>query len=83
MFGFGAIVANLFTDAGKLLIGRLRPYFLAVCKPDFSKVNCSAGKFITEDICTGDKKQITEARLVRLTILYSFKNIFCRIKVIT
>ncbi|XP_031574649.1 phospholipid phosphatase 1-like [Actinia tenebrosa] len=63
MFGFGAVVANLFTDAGKLLIGRLRPYFLAVCKPDFSKVNCSAGKFITEDICTGDKKQITEARM--------------------
>ncbi|KAK3747275.1 hypothetical protein QZH41_016856, partial [Actinostola sp. cb2023] len=63
MFGFGMVVTNLFTDVGKLLIGRLRPYFLSVCIPDLSKVNCSAGEFVTDDICTGDKKQIMEARI--------------------
>ena len=65
MFGFGALITNLFTDIGKVTVGRLRPYFLTVCKPNIT--NCSQG-FVTEDICTGDPKDIQEARS---GILYS------------
>ena len=54
------------TDVGKYTVGRLRPHFLAVCKPDFSLLNCTTGlhrNFITEDVCTGGKDLIKEARL--------------------
>lgn len=57
IYGFGALVTNLFTDIGKTTVGQLRPYFLAVCKPN----NCSQG-FVTGDVCTGNPVDIWEAR---------------------
>jgi len=61
MFGFGALVTNLFTDIGKVTVGGLRPYFLTVCKPNVTLANCSQG-FVTGDVCTGNPKDILEAR---------------------
>lgn len=63
MFGFGALVTNLFTDMGKATVGRLRPYFITICKPNKTLLNCTQG-YITEDICTGDPKDVLEARSV-------------------
>lgn len=63
MFGFGALITNLFTDMGKATVGRLRPYFISICKPNKTLLNCSQG-YITEDICTGDPKDVLEARSV-------------------
>jgi len=63
MFGFGALITNLFTDMGKATVGRLRPYFITICKPNNTLLNCSQG-YITEDICTGDPKDVLEARSV-------------------
>ena len=65
-FLVGAAVNVVLTDVGKYTVGRLRPHFLAVCKPDFSKLNCTTGfhkNFITNYECTGDKDLIKEARL--------------------
>ena len=65
-FLVGAAANVVLTDVGKYTVGRLRPYFFAVCKPDFSKLNCSTGaqmNFITNYECTGDKDLIKEARL--------------------
>lgn len=61
-FVFGAVVEHLTTDVGKYSIGRLRPHFLSVCKPDSTKYNCASG-YITADVCTGDESLIREARL--------------------
>ncbi|KAJ7386589.1 hypothetical protein OS493_008737 [Desmophyllum pertusum] len=61
MFGFGALITNLFTDMGKVTVGRLRPYFLTICKPNATLLNCSQG-YVMEDICTGDPKEVLEAR---------------------
>lgn len=61
IFLAGAVITNLFTQIGKLTIGRLRPHFLSVCKPDYSRFNCSDG-YIVADVCTGDPRLITEAR---------------------
>lgn len=58
VFGFGALITNLFTDIGKMTVGQLRPYFLTVCKP----ANCSQGGFVTGDVCTGNAQDIQEAR---------------------
>ncbi|XP_059156019.1 putative phosphatidate phosphatase isoform X3 [Physella acuta] len=62
LFIFGAGVTHLLTNIPKYCIGRLRPHFIEVCKPDWSLVN-DTSKYITEDICTGEKALIQEARL--------------------
>ncbi|XP_002156341.3 phospholipid phosphatase 1 [Hydra vulgaris] len=57
----GALIVNIITNIGKVMVGRLRPHFLTVCQPDYSKFNCSSG-YITSDVCTGDIKKVIEAR---------------------
>lgn len=59
---FGAAVTVILTDVGKYSLGALRPHFLAVCKPDLSRVNCSDG-YIIKEVCTGEPALIKEARL--------------------
>lgn len=59
---YGAAMNTCITDVGKYTLGRLRPHFLDVCKPDWSKVNCTDPRgnfvFVVDDVCTG-----TNARL--------------------
>ncbi|XP_059196806.1 phospholipid phosphatase 3 isoform X2 [Centropristis striata] len=61
VFLFGCAVSQSFTDIAKVSVGRMRPHFLDVCKPDFSTINCSAG-YITNYTCTGDESDVQEAR---------------------
>ncbi|KAM9242125.1 phospholipid phosphatase 2 isoform 3-T6 [Dugong dugon] len=61
-FLFGAAVSQSLTDLAKYTIGRLRPNFLAVCDPDWSRVNCSVYVQL-EKVCRGSPANITEARL--------------------
>uniref|UniRef100_A0A674MP08 Phospholipid phosphatase 1 n=1 Tax=Takifugu rubripes TaxID=31033 RepID=A0A674MP08_TAKRU len=44
-FVFGAAVSQSLTDVAKYSIGRLRPNFLAVCKPVWEHVNCGTGGY--------------------------------------
>ncbi|XP_031574603.1 phospholipid phosphatase 1-like isoform X1 [Actinia tenebrosa] len=62
LFITGFLAMLLFCDAVQLLTGRLRPHFLAVCKPNATLFNCSTG-YITADVCTGDPLKIKYARL--------------------
>ncbi|XP_036452763.1 phospholipid phosphatase 3-like [Colossoma macropomum] len=61
VFIFGCAVSQSFTDIAKVSVGRLRPHFLDVCRPDFSMINCSLG-YITDYMCTGDDSRVQEAR---------------------
>ncbi|XP_026147095.1 phospholipid phosphatase 3-like isoform X2 [Carassius auratus] len=61
VFIFGCAVSQSITDIAKVSVGRLRPHFLDVCKPDFSAINCSLG-YITEYTCTGNQSKVEEAR---------------------
>ncbi|XP_038646843.1 phospholipid phosphatase 1 isoform X4 [Scyliorhinus canicula] len=61
-FVFGAAASQSLTDIAKYSIGRLRPHFLDVCKPDWKKFNCTSG-YIVDFTCLGDQKMSTEARL--------------------
>ncbi|XP_066134632.1 phospholipid phosphatase 2 isoform X4 [Saccopteryx bilineata] len=61
-FLFGAAVSQSLTDLAKYMIGRLRPNFLAVCDPDWSRVNCSIYVQV-EKVCRGSPANITESRL--------------------
>ncbi|XP_064624794.1 phospholipid phosphatase 1-like isoform X2 [Lineus longissimus] len=65
IFGFGAGVCMSFTDVGKYSIGRLRPHFLDVCKPDLSKVNCST--YVEGDVCLGTGATAYQLKNMRLS----------------
>lgn len=60
-FLFGCAISQSLTDLAKVAVGRLRPNFLAVCKPDYSRFNCSGG-YIQDPACTGRPSAVTEAR---------------------
>ncbi|XP_062336725.1 phospholipid phosphatase 3-like isoform X2 [Osmerus eperlanus] len=61
VFIFGCAISQSFTDIAKVSVGRMRPHFLDVCKPDFSTINCSLG-YITEYQCQGPESKVQEAR---------------------
>ncbi|XP_015704199.1 phospholipid phosphatase 1 isoform X1 [Coturnix japonica] len=61
-FIFGAAASQSLTDIAKYSIGRLRPHFIAVCQPDWTRINCSLG-YIENFPCQGDKARINEGRL--------------------
>lgn len=61
-FLFGAAMSQSLTDIGKYSIGRLRPHFLDVCKPNWTEINCQAG-YIENFTCTGETWIVNEARL--------------------
>ena len=71
LFLMGAAATMCLTEIGKRWIGRLRPHFIDVCKPDMSQLNCTsdalAGSYYNPiytggSFCTGDPDQIKEAR---------------------
>ena len=41
LFVLGIAITLLLTEVGKRSVGRLRPHFLAVCKPNWTKYNCT------------------------------------------
>ncbi|XP_073881197.1 phospholipid phosphatase 2 isoform X5 [Macaca fascicularis] len=65
-FLFGAAVSQSLTDLAKYMIGRLRPNFLAVCDPDWSRVNCSVYVQL-EKVCRGNPAEVTEASRDRVS----------------
>ncbi|CAG2240045.1 PLPP1_2_3 [Mytilus edulis] len=50
-YAFGFTIIELIIQGAKPAIGRLRPHFFDVCKPDFSKIDCTKG-YITDYNCT-------------------------------
>ncbi|KAG5281290.1 hypothetical protein AALO_G00069520 [Alosa alosa] len=62
-FLFGAAISQSLTDIAKYTVGRLRPHFLAVCKPLWNTVDCNSGGYIESFTCTGDKNLVNESRL--------------------
>ncbi|KAJ7986554.1 hypothetical protein DPEC_G00341060 [Dallia pectoralis] len=61
VFIFGCAVSQSFTDIAKVSVGRMRPHFLDVCRPDWSAINCSDG-YITSYTCGGPESKVQEAR---------------------
>ena len=65
-FILGFVLVCFFTETGKVAVGRLRPYFLDACQPDYSKFNCTNEKgfplYILHPGCHGKSGDIHEAR---------------------
>ncbi|XP_041347286.1 phospholipid phosphatase 1-like [Gigantopelta aegis] len=59
---FGTAFHFLLVELLKLSIGRLRPHFFDLCKPDFNTINCTSG-YVTHYTCTAtvDTKKLNDA----------------------
>lgn len=67
-FFIGIFITLIVTGTVKLAVGELRPYFLDVCQPDFTKIACKDAfgnpNYVTNFTCNGeDTDRIREARL--------------------
>lgn len=64
-FFFGMAVTILVTDVGKYTIGRLRPHFLDVCKPNLTELCTDPYAYVPPERmhCTGKPSAIRAARL--------------------
>lgn len=71
LFALGMVITVLLTEVGKRWVGRLRPYFISVCKPNYSAFNCTSNGltgtvynpiYTGGSFCTGDAKAVKEAR---------------------
>ncbi|XP_063279370.1 phospholipid phosphatase-related protein type 1 isoform X2 [Prinia subflava] len=56
VFAFGLFATDIFVNAGQVVTGNLAPYFLTVCKPNYTGNDCRAHhQFVNNgNICTGD-----------------------------
>jgi hypothetical protein len=62
VFLFGAVINQLATEMTKLMVGRLRPHFLAVCNPTDTVANSNCAQGIAFQ-CNGvDEHRLTDAR---------------------
>uniref|UniRef100_A0A3B4B7R8 Phospholipid phosphatase-related protein type 3 n=1 Tax=Periophthalmus magnuspinnatus TaxID=409849 RepID=A0A3B4B7R8_9GOBI len=62
---FGLCATALITDVLQLMTGSPAPYFLTVCKPNYTSLNvsCEHNPYVLEDICSGpDPAAITQGR---------------------
>ncbi|XP_077364461.1 phospholipid phosphatase-related protein type 4 [Festucalex cinctus] len=62
---FGLCATALITDILQLMTGYPAPYFLTVCKPNYTNLNisCEQNPYIMEDICSGvDAAAINQGR---------------------
>ncbi|XP_013926449.1 PREDICTED: lipid phosphate phosphatase-related protein type 1 [Thamnophis sirtalis] len=64
VFAFGLFATNIFVNAGQVVTGNLAPYFLTVCKPNYTGSDCRAHhQFVNNgNICTGNQDVIEKAR---------------------
>ncbi|XP_067320466.1 phospholipid phosphatase-related protein type 1 isoform X2 [Anolis sagrei] len=64
VFAFGLFATDIFVNAGQVVTGNLAPYFLTVCKPNYTGSDCRANhQFVNNgNICTGSQDAIEKAR---------------------
>lgn len=76
VFAFGAACSQLITDIMKYMVGRLRPHFFYICKPN---VNCSIDynlhRYITDYVCTNDLYKANDHIYKEMRYVFKFETI--------
>ncbi|MBN3272740.1 PLPR1 protein, partial [Polyodon spathula] len=64
VFAFGLFATDIFVNAGQVVTGNLAPYFLSICKPNYTGTECRFNhQFISNgNICTGNQGVVEKAR---------------------
>ncbi|KAL0200454.1 hypothetical protein M9458_003641, partial [Cirrhinus mrigala] len=55
VYAFGLFATDIFVNAGQVVTGNLSPYFLTVCKPNYTALG-------QQEACTGNEVDILHAR---------------------
>ena len=66
----GAAATNTVSIALKYLVGRLRPHFFDVCRPDFTQIDCGTPmrpNYVTDAHCQGNPDLFSEDELSEFT----------------
>ncbi|XP_063729938.1 phospholipid phosphatase-related protein type 5 [Eleginops maclovinus] len=64
VYSFGLFTVDIFVNAGQVVTGNLAPYFLTVCKPNYTALGCQqALRYIShQEACTGNQEDVLRAR---------------------
>ncbi|PWA27955.1 hypothetical protein CCH79_00017532, partial [Gambusia affinis] len=64
VYAFGLFTVDIFVNAGQAVTGNLAPYFLTVCKPNYTALGCQqALRYIShQEACTGNQDDVLKAR---------------------
>ena len=64
VYTFGLFTVDIFVNAGQVVTGNLAPYFLTICKPNYTALGCQqALRYIShQEACTGNQDDILRAR---------------------
>lgn len=64
VYVFGLFVTDIFVNAGQMVTGSLAPYFLSVCRPNYTVLDCqNSARFVSQsDACTGNHDDVMRAR---------------------
>ena len=68
---FGLCSTALITDIIQLSTGYQAPYFLTVCKPNYTSLNvsCKENSYIVEDICSGSDLTVINSGRLEMEIM--------------
>lgn len=64
VYTFGLFTVDIFVNAGQVVTGNLAPYFLTVCKPNYTALGCQQSlRYIShQEACTGNQDDVLRAR---------------------
>uniref|UniRef100_A0A3Q3F391 Phospholipid phosphatase related 5 n=1 Tax=Labrus bergylta TaxID=56723 RepID=A0A3Q3F391_9LABR len=64
VYAFGLFTTDIFVNGGQLITGSLAPYFLSVCRPNYTALGCDdTSLFVSQsETCSGDPDDIMRAR---------------------
>ncbi|KAM6989858.1 phospholipid phosphatase-related protein type 5-like [Tautogolabrus adspersus] len=64
VYAFGLFTTDIFVNGGQLITGSLAPYFLSVCRPNYTALGCvDTSLFVSQsEACSGDPDDIMRAR---------------------
>ncbi|TNN86341.1 Phospholipid phosphatase-related protein type 1 [Liparis tanakae] len=64
VFAFGLFATDIFVNAGQVVTGGLAPYFLSVCKPNYTGTECRFNHqfIVNANLCTGNPVAVENAR---------------------
>jgi len=73
LFVFGSMVTLLLTDTTKYTVGRLRPHFLAVCRPALQPHVCGTAEqplYVTNYTCRGEPGPDSQHQLAQMRLSF-------------
>ncbi|KAI4785897.1 hypothetical protein KUCAC02_037471, partial [Chaenocephalus aceratus] len=64
VYSFGLFTVDIFVNAGQVVTGNLAPYFLTVCKPNYTALGCQqALRYVShQEACSGNPEDVLRAR---------------------